>query len=254
MINGLLQLKELSLAGTNFNQECWGFQRDCSHHLKMIQHLDLERCNDLSGASIHAMLCSMPNLETFQAGVIAETDILPLPEQQRGNDDDGEAKEGQAWVCLGLKKLVLMFTLLDPVLRTVWQNRVLTLLATLERLEYCRLCDAYTEVPSGHELRLKLDLPPGGVGMSFDDNDEVGRLGGLDRLRTLKKLHTFVGPVSDVTMWGKDEARWVLKYWPEMRQLTGVKFTTGAQELLKGRLVVGGRLFRSKKKKKKRPS
>ena len=115
-------------------------------------------------------------------------------------DDD------QPWICRGLKKLCLRFNFDGP---TTTQAMVLSRLSEMVKLESLNMYMS---------REIYLTLSDGAVG--------------LDSLRTLGGLRSFVGGFSDPEpVWDVAEALWVQANWPKLRKLVQVNTTDEAREI-----------------------
>ncbi|KAG0048192.1 hypothetical protein BGZ83_006823 [Gryganskiella cystojenkinii] len=201
LIEGMPELMDLDLSGSNFNIDSWLTLQKTPQLLQAIRILDLEYCRDMPGSVIHDMMCSsaMPSLEVFRAGsVVTDTDIL---------------KDTRPWLCTGLRKLTAIFAL--ETSRSS-QSMILSRLSALRKLEDLRFCGDKglpPIVPSGQEIRLKVQ--------DEDEEENGGEGGSLDQLRPLGLLTKFIVPADDSIVWGRQEAQWVLKNWPRLKRLVG---------------------------------
>ncbi|KAG0046760.1 hypothetical protein BGZ83_008071 [Gryganskiella cystojenkinii] len=57
----------------------------------------------------------------------------------------------------------------------------------------------------------------------------------LDGLRDLQRLKTFVGTNAASWRWGREEAEWALRHWPQLETLSQIHLDDEAAKLLKGR-------------------
>ncbi|KAG0045628.1 hypothetical protein BGZ83_009131 [Gryganskiella cystojenkinii] len=196
-------LTELNLSRTLMKLASWKALEAEPRHLVTLRSVNVEHCC-LPGPALHAMLCSMPNLEQFFADSIHDTDIIRV--------EDGEAGSyGRPWVCERLRTLHLQFDFLYFSSR----RKILSRLAKLNRLEVLRL--------GGSKIRLGLSP----VGFS-----QPGELGLLDELRTLRWLRDFQGWRDKDHQWGLAEAEWVQRYWPEIQSIDGPHLEKKAKDLL----------------------
>ncbi|GJJ72810.1 hypothetical protein EMPS_05168 [Entomortierella parvispora] len=115
--------------------------------------------------------------------------------------------EDNPWVCRDLKKLRLRFIFAGPI---PTQAMVLSRLSELVKLESLNM------YMSGELL---FTLSAGEVG--------------LDSLRTLGRLRSFVGGFSGwESVWGEAEARWVQVNWPKLQKLVQVDMTDETKDIL----------------------
>lgn len=96
-------LIKLHLEQTNFEKESLRILKEnammmmsCCSHVTVLRVLNLKGCEGeddyaLDGVAIQDMLCTMPALQEFRAGVLRDTDILRDPRE---------------WVCLGMKVIL----------------------------------------------------------------------------------------------------------------------------------------------------
>lgn len=121
-------------------------------------------------------------------------------------DEDIE-KDSRPWACRGLKELKL-----NAVVKS---QRQCLLPLILERVAQLTDLESF-EFHSGHAVALTLSS------------------GGLNTLRTLRRLKVFKQMPFSALLWGENEVRWTLEYWPELKVLAGVRPNSAAQALLKG--------------------
>ncbi|KAG0049975.1 hypothetical protein BGZ83_005213 [Gryganskiella cystojenkinii] len=205
LLSGLQEtpLTSLDLSGTTFDTGAWAILRDnLTSYLTKLTTLNLKRCEEVSGTVAQDVLCSMPNLEHFEADFIIDSDI---------EQDD------RPWVCCRALKVLSIAFLFNA--REQNQASVLSRIASLQRIEMLDLTSDFLLDP-GQEARTG--------GIDFDDPNEGLQLSlsqGLDQLRDLKRLTTLKAPSSSyVERWKEDEARWVLEHWPRMHRLGGFRF------------------------------
>ncbi|GJJ72154.1 hypothetical protein EMPS_04511 [Entomortierella parvispora] len=185
-------LTELDVTNTNFNRWCWRALYDCSReHLFTLRVL---RMSDYGadGITIIEILGSMPNLEVLEAGTILDTHLQ---------------RDSRPWVCKGLKELTFNIVLTS---RATTQSMVLSRLSELTQLEALELFGP--NQMEDHRLRFMIAE-------------------GLDQLHTLRKLKKLVVVAPGIKdLWGVEEATWVRKNWPELRQIQGFSMLREVQE------------------------
>ncbi|KAG0044039.1 hypothetical protein BGZ83_010722, partial [Gryganskiella cystojenkinii] len=194
-------LEELDLSGTNFNSDCWeALLTTRRHHLQTLRVLQLANCPHLKGSDIQGMMCSLPNLQVFKAGVVSSVDIQ---------------SDGRSWACRELKELCVEFALETPrrLSRSPphsSETLVFSRLSDLTKLEVC-------------ELR----------GSSNNTAPRLTLKNGLDLLRSLRQMREFTNNSIHRVQWGEPEMRWVLEHWPRWQVIEGISLDKEARRLLK---------------------
>lgn len=183
VLDHLVGLTELDVTETNFDRRCWLALYGCNReHLFTLKVLRASNCQ-IDGILIIEILGSLPNLEVLEAGKLQDTDLQ---------------EDTRPWVCKNLRELTLNLVLTS---RSTTQPMVLSRLSEMTNLEKLELRGS--KQSSEHRLRFMMDQ-------------------GLDQLRTLRRLKELIVMAPGLgDLWGAEEARWVRKHWPELRQLQG---------------------------------
>jgi len=202
VMESLPALMDLKMAGFGIIS---GDIRSYLTTLIRLRKLSIDGCRWATPDVVQNILCSMPYLEVFVADSLSNNAI---------------EEDARPWVCTGLKKLTVSFTILSgPLLsKATVEAKMMDRLSQLQGLERLKL-------PKGVVF-----TPPNGLG---NDQLRFQMESGLDRLKTLKRLQIFEAPVGQ--WWEEDEARWALENWTQLRELD-VDMDTKAKELLGHRL------------------
>ena len=196
ILRAIRPLTNLSLNGTSFGRICTEILADVREkHWKTLKRLSLLFCSSLSGASAHRLLCSLPNLEVFQARELTAQSVMSITEP---------------WVCKGLREFRVGLVSRErphfnipslepaPLAATVFLAR----LAELQHLEVFEILKMTTAVGAGlspeyEYQRLRMDT-------------------GLDMLRSLRSMRELRLLEHTHQMMGLDEAQWMVNNWPEL--------------------------------------
>ncbi|KAG0037457.1 hypothetical protein BGZ83_003451 [Gryganskiella cystojenkinii] len=245
LLNNLTSLEEINVTRTTFDIDSWDFMRfSRPRYLTALNVLFLQHCQHVTGTMVQDMLCSMPNLEFFQANYIAASDM---------------ARDGRNWVCTGLRELSLDFVV-DNVPSTVGgegpassaeqeaveshANRrlhvseilVLTQLSKQRELEVLEMKSRPSAaLPANNAI-----FNPGNVNHARPPRSDILRLDlqhGLELLQTLSRLRVLSRDDTSTTIevtWKSNEVKWAMAHWPKLQKLQGFKCTDEAKILLKG--------------------
>ena len=198
VMEGINRLTELDIRGSDINPETWARMRVLApHHWNTIRVLNRKGCYMLmwKGSIVQDIMCSMPSLIVFDCGV-------PFSEHDIEKDD-------RPWVCLGLTDLAMALSLQN--LKS--QSKVVARIVGLVHLERF-VCLSPEGGHRGHSPRFTLNK-------------------GLDQLKSLRLREFGYWSTFSADIWGRPEALWVLKYWPELKMLVGVKLNTKAKHQLR---------------------
>ena len=143
-------------------------------HFSNLRVLELVLTNGVTSRVAQDILSSCPLLEKLIAPHV-EADVVT---------------EGKPWVCLGLKVLGLTFRFDPPSTVSALQPLVFDQLSKLTQLEEWRIVGS-TSFPATTDLRIK---------------------SGLDKLSTLRRLHT-VTIHNIVEKMGDEDVDWLLEHW-----------------------------------------
>ncbi|KAG0053723.1 hypothetical protein BGZ83_000533 [Gryganskiella cystojenkinii] len=209
-------LRELDLQQSTFNLDSWEVLKNAANGalLRQLSVLNLHRCSRVPGSALHEMMCLMPNLQDFRTeSRIQDTDLLQ--------------DEQRSWVCFGLKHLEATFAIdiyyaggsrPQHARRLTSQPMILSRLSQLEKLEHL-------------QLRTESPFNEGELWLSLRQDDHTGGEGGLDLLKTLKKLRVFIGPSAGNVSWGHEEDSWVQANWPRLETISGIELRKDAKFL-----------------------
>ncbi|GJJ74819.1 hypothetical protein EMPS_07177 [Entomortierella parvispora] len=207
LLTRLPKLEQLEIEHGKMDMDALGILRiESPRLLTIFKVLGLKgNISRTTGTLAHAILTSMPGLEEFSIDYITDVDIC------RG---------GGQWVCSGLKKLSMAVVLLEEGT----QDMVLDMLGNLENLRTL-------DLSMGHIYRSIHIVPTGKHVRDFGLRISLGR--GLDKLRMLHRLETYVGPqLHRTSQWKEAEARWILQHWTNLRTLREVCVNGEANDLL----------------------
>ncbi|KAG0053109.1 hypothetical protein BGZ83_001652 [Gryganskiella cystojenkinii] len=225
---------KLALECTNFSMGSWRVLRSVESRLLALKALNLSMCDQISGSAIQEMLCSLPNLEQFQAKTIQDTHIW---------------KNDQPWVCLGLKDLSLSFRIqrrsgtrrsasISMILSRISQLTQLEIMAVLllvedkeeePSLDTRGVCDD-VEVQDINEKEEGRESEQEEVEDEDEEHHETESVetdedepipltleDGLAQLSTLTRLQVVD---SMVLLSGEEEIRWMIENWPQLEDPT----------------------------------
>ncbi|KAG0051455.1 hypothetical protein BGZ83_003740 [Gryganskiella cystojenkinii] len=96
LIQTLQAIEELDFTGTSFNSRSWDSLKEIPRYRIGLKSLRIKNCNQVTGAMIHDILCTVSSLEEFEAGEVRASE---LDEKDR------------SWVCIGMKHLLLVLVL-----------------------------------------------------------------------------------------------------------------------------------------------
>ncbi|KAG0046878.1 hypothetical protein BGZ83_007971 [Gryganskiella cystojenkinii] len=227
LLQYMTDLKELDLHLTNFNQESWRIlKEDVPRYLFTLTVLNLSLCLQVEGSIVQDILCSISSLEQFSADYIQDRDL---------------DRDPRPWLCHRLRVLNLTFvrTAEDREMRSLSQPLFLDRVAQLTRLEVLNV-DMPVMGGSGVILR----------GVYENEQNEMMDLEkcylchplqltldqGLDRLGGLRELRRLQVPDFDCSQWNVEEARWALKHWVNLRELSGMSIDEKTRSLLQTRV------------------
>ncbi|KAG0044188.1 hypothetical protein BGZ83_010566 [Gryganskiella cystojenkinii] len=255
LVRVLPVLTDLELELTNFDDCFLQLLQtvDQGRYRSTLSELRFKKCDGVTGAIVHEILCQFSGLRVFKAEMIRHSDLL-----QDAQDHDGVMRP---WVCLGLKELSLYFghtssdesnttqestpatfsvltsafnsirttitaaTTTSPPPPPPPQSPATTVPPTFESLIFPRL--------STFEQLEVLDMNTTDVILRHR-NVRMDLKHDLDQLWTLKRLRILNGSVFKprVFYWGEDEAHWVLDHWPRLETLDYIGLTDGARSIL----------------------
>ncbi|KAG0045426.1 hypothetical protein BGZ83_009353 [Gryganskiella cystojenkinii] len=190
-------LRNLDLEQTSFGIESWQMlQQGLPQSLAMLKTLSIRNCNNVTGALVYSILCSLPSLEVFRGNYIRDTDFL---------------QTNRSWVCAGLKELHLVFFACE-------KNPTSTRLAVLDHLSTLSLLEVLDMDPTNIKHRINnVDSADPSFAVSRRSYMNFTLDLGLDKLKTLGRLRVVNGP--GLTHWGVE----VMKHWPQLHRLEGFK-------------------------------
>ncbi|KAF8968434.1 hypothetical protein BGZ46_010865 [Entomortierella lignicola] len=198
------------LTGFSINESEFGplaFQSLC-RHFSRLKALDLGSSPNITSLMVQKILTACQNLRSFHAPSLEVGDIFGTIQQNDKLDVGGDGGyKGQStcqqeWVCVNLCELKVLICGLGTA-PAECHRKLLQQLAKLERLEILDI--------SHHDRKVR----------NFSDSIDMRLDAGLDILKGLKRLQVigFNGLLQSID---DQEINWVLKEWPNLRQIRGV--------------------------------
>ncbi|KAG0313667.1 hypothetical protein BGZ99_008664 [Dissophora globulifera] len=202
ILESLPRIEKLSVTGTSFGKVAF---QALKLHFSTFRDINLQSCYDVTGAMVHEILCSCPNLQSISADEICNLD---MPEEEQ-------------WVCNKLQMFDVGIYVTHIV--TTTQGKKQQTLDT-DKAIYKRLAQLtqleYLSVSSPNPAQ----RITGGANPSIPLS--VALIAGLGELKTLKRLRDFsCKKLLDVTfmMGGALEAvQWMVENWPSLECLEAV--------------------------------
>ncbi|KAF9124431.1 hypothetical protein BGW39_008210 [Mortierella sp. 14UC] len=243
LLDRMTDARDLNLSWTNFGIK--SFQVLIIRHSATLRSLHL-MCYQIQSKQIQILLTTCKGLEDFGANVLLGTELVifgaPTKEESETNEVDLTSSDynydmsmgtshrvlglgegtllGGDWVCLGLKKLALNFSLGGRYMllnskspdssvrlekqRDLEQEHTFRQLSRLTHLEKLQMINVIEEAPFLHGVNLKLKA----------------RGGRLEDLATLTRLDTinFAG----TKQWlEEEEVTWMWEHWPRLMFILG---------------------------------
>ncbi|GJJ77121.1 hypothetical protein EMPS_09480 [Entomortierella parvispora] len=195
----------LDLMSDSFDGPCWRWMASHLDYFKTATVMYFVNCLLVSGAMIQEMLCSLPNLITFSADMLSNTDVEADP---------------RPWVCLKLEHFRVNCALSGPAASntlttssTPWiqegptADQIQTMILFFQRistLKYLETLDLPNYYPD-HQTALDLDF-------------RLGR--GLELLADLQGMKTLIFRFLKSNL-EEAEMEWMAKHWPRLKTLDG---------------------------------
>lgn len=213
LLQSMPALTDLQLfRSSSFDLDSWKVLQGTSVMMN-LRKLNLQGCREAKGVIIQEAMCTLGNLESLWADMLAATDILEDP---------------KPWICHRLKDLTLAFVIRDRTHQPMILARLseLVLLQSLDLKFPMNWRECHGEGPRKFypEQCLRLTLEQG-----------------LDQLKTLRQLTRLTGPETVLVRWHVEEAQWVLKHWPRLMTVGGFGLSRRRDEvtcLIKSRVEV----------------